>query len=580
MLTFEGLEENFTFMVAEVERQVRATKSFLDAPSHELYDRIVGRDDYIDNLKTVIENKCYGHFHEGGGASAGANGGGPGGGLDRAVAKRVRAVQVICVNLERVADFCVNIVQQTNYLTDHEFLRAYGYGEMFDETLSCLGRVLPAFQKADISGALSVCRAEYELDRQYKVSFDRIMGELRTGKNVQNLITVLFIFRYLERIGDALLNIGEALIFSILGERIKIEQFEALQQTLTKTGYAGGLTGVDFKAIWGTRSGCRIGKVDSRRAGTGPGQASGGAAANGTLPSAMGVDPLGSIYKEGARAKILAEKAGLELWSRTYPGLVADVYGFHEEGDKASLLVEFLPGCNLDEVILASAQDVLDNALFVLTSTLQDIWETTRTPGPVPANFMAQLSARLPEVLQIHPGFDRPVTSVCGHEAPSTRELLELCREAEKELAAPFSVLIHGDFNVNNLVYDHRTQRLHYLDVHRSRPADYVQDVSVFLVSNFRMPVFEAHLRERIQRVMAELLGFARRFARQNGDETFEARMGLALARSLFTSTRFELNPTFSRTMCQRAHYLLERVAAHRGRPWTDFRLPDFALLD
>lgn len=555
MITFEGLEENFTFMVAEVERQVRATSSFLDAPSHALYDRIVGRDDYIDNLKTVIENKCYGHFHKDIGP----------GGLDKALANRVRAIQVMCVNLERVADFCVNVVQQTNYLTDHAFLHGYSYKEMFTEIEACLARLLSTFQQADISGALSVCRAEYGLDRMYKVGFDRIMGELRTGKNVQNLITVLFIFRYLERIGDALLNIGEALIFSILGERIKIEQFEALQQTLTKTGFSGGLSSVDFKAIWGTRSGCRIGKVDSRR----EGQA-----------AKPGVDPLGSIYKEGALKKILDEKAGLELWAATYPGLVADVYGFHEDGDKGSLLVEFLPGCNLDEVLLTAGEDVLQNALFILTQTVQDIWETTRRQEPVPAGFMAQLSARLPEVLQIHPGFSWPERDICGRMAPGTPALLAACAEVEAGLPAPFSVLIHGDFNVNNMVYNHQSQRLHYLDVHRSRQQDYVQDVSVFLVSNYRMPVFETQLRQRINWMMAEFLSFARAFAHEARDETFEARMALALARSLFTSTRFELHPAFSRGMCQRAHYLMERVAEHRGRPWQDFRLPEQVLFN
>jgi len=301
MITFEGLEENFTFMVAEVERQVRATLNFLDAPSHSLYDHIVGRDDYIDNLKTVIENKCYGHFHE---HETGRV-------LDKTVGHRVRAIQVMCVNLERVADFCVNVVQQTNYLTDHAFLSSYAYREMFTEIESCIGRIMPGFQQADISGALSVCRTEYALDRMYKVGFDRIMGELRTGKNVQNLITVLFIFRYLERIGDALLNVGEALIFSILGERIKIEQFEALQQTLTKTGFAGGLTSVDFKAIWGTRSGCRIGHVahaggNGAHAGGNGAHAGGngieGAPEGGGLPAGPGVDPLGRASTRRARA--------------------------------------------------------------------------------------------------------------------------------------------------------------------------------------------------------------------------------------------------------------------------------------
>ena len=50
--------------------------------------------------------------------------------------------------------------------------------------------------------------------------------------------------------------------------------------------------------------------------------------------------------------------------------------------------------------------------------------------------------------------------------------------------------------------------------------------------------------------------------------------MALALARSFYTSSRFELNYAFSREMFLRAHYLLEQVAAHQGRPWEDFRLP------
>ena len=547
MITFEGLEENFTFLVAEVERQVRATVSFLDRPSHSLYDRIVGRDDYIDNLHTVIENKCYGHFHESGAAQ----------GLDKATANRVRAIQVINVNLERVADFCVNIVQQTNYLTDHAFLHGYAYADMFQEIEGCLGHIQPVFLSGNLADALTLCRAEYSLDRMYKAGFDRIMGELRTGKNVQNLITVLFIFRYLERIGDALLNIGEALIFAILGERIKIEQFEALQQTLSKTGFKGGMEGVDFKAIWGTRSGCRIGRVDARE----------GAA-----------DSLGSIYKEGTVKKIAAEKEALERWGRLYPGLVAGVYGYHEDGDKASMLVEFLPGCNLDEVLLTASEEIVQNAMFVLTQTVQDIWENTRTPEPVSASFVGQLTARLDEVLQIHPDFLRTGKVIGGKAVASTAGLLAACAKIEAGLPAPFGVLIHGDFNVNNVVYNHQKQRLHYLDVHRSRKQDYVQDVSVFLISNYRMPVFEPHLRERIDWVIAEFLQFATQFAARNNDATFAPRMALALVRSLYTSSRFELNYGFSREMYLRAHYLLEQVAAHQGRPWESFRLPGHIL--
>ncbi|MDP3426194.1 MAG: PhoU family transcriptional regulator, partial [Humidesulfovibrio sp.] len=285
-------------------------------------------------------------------------------------------------------------------------------------------------------------------------------------------------------------------------------------------------------------------------------------------------DSLGSIYKEGTSKKILAEKEALERWGRLYPGLVAGVYGFHEDGDKASMLVEFLPGCNLDEVLLTASGDIIQNAMFVLTQTVQDIWENTRTPSPVEASYVGQLKARLDEVLHIHPDFLRRAKALGSKAVPSTHELLDACAAIEAELPAPFGVLIHGDFNVNNVVYNHQKQRLHYLDVHRSREQDYVQDVSVFLISNYRMPVFEPHLRERIDWAIAEFLQFATQFAARSGDTTFEARMALALARSLYTSSRFELNYAFSCEMYLRAHYLLEQMAAHQGRPWQDFRLP------
>jgi hypothetical protein len=49
--------------------------------------------------------------------------------------------------------------------------------------------------------------------------------------------------------------------------------------------------------------------------------------------------------------------------------------------------------------------------------------------------------------------------------------------------------------------------------------------------------------------------------------------MALALARSLYTSTRFELNDEFAKDMFLRAHYLMEKVVNHQGQPWEDFEL-------
>ncbi|MGE4293742.1 MAG: PhoU domain-containing protein, partial [Desulfovibrio sp.] len=105
MIAFEGLDENFKFIVLEVENQVRATADFVSAPGRALYDHIVSRDDYIDNLKTIIENKCYSRIHSDKQ-------------LDSRQVNKIRSMQVMCVKQERIADYCVNNVRQVGYLQD------------------------------------------------------------------------------------------------------------------------------------------------------------------------------------------------------------------------------------------------------------------------------------------------------------------------------------------------------------------------------------------------------------------------------------------------------------------------------
>ena len=548
MITFEGLDENFKFIVLEVENQARSTRKFMDAPSRKRYSKITNRDDYIDNLKTIIENKCYSRIHSDKS-------------LDTNRINKIRAMQVMCVNLEKIADYFVNIVKQMQYLDDQSFIKKYDYLEVYDIILDRLSCILSAFRNENMSKALYICKAEPLLDDVYKVRFDRVMNEIGLGRDAQSLITVLFIFRYFERVGDALLNIGEAIIFSMLGERIKIEQFDALQQTLSKSGFGDSFADIDFRAIWGTRSGCRIGKVEHRE-------------------NEMTAEERkqGSIYKEGSLEKIKKERESILRWKKTFPHLVADIYGFHEDADKGAMLVEFLNGCTLDEVILSGDDEYVRNALFIFESTVLETWTTTLERLPVKTDYMRQMQQRLAGVLQTHPEFWRTPQTLGRAEVRSTEELLNHCVAIEDELEAPFSVFIHGDFNVNNVVYNHAEQQVHYIDLYRSRDFDYIQDSSVFLVSNFRMPLFDAQHRERLNSVVSQFYGFVKGFAAQHEDPTFEARMAFALARSFYTSTRFELNFQFAKEMYNRSMFLLEKIHHFRGGDWQQFSLPEDIL--
>jgi len=544
MRILEGIEENFRFMVLEVSKQVSSALLVVERPDPDRIKRIESRDDYIDNLKSVIENACWGRIH-------GLRDG------NKRTLDLVRAANIININLERIADYAVNIVSQVQYLTDPGFIRRYEYRAPFVDVDKALGLVFPALTRQDVRLALRICRAEFSLDDRFKAAFDAILADLRRGESPENAISSFNIFRYLERMGDALLNIGEAVIFAALGEKLKIHQYQALQDSLGQGGEDVPLAAGEFSSIWGTRSGCRIGRVQEEHG-----------------PRSKGV-----LFKEGNAEKLAKEKENIERWQRLSPGLPPSIQAFQTDGDSASMLLEYLGGCNLQEVVLTADREIVENACFLVTQTVGGIWEQTLARRPVPSGFMGQMRARLDDVFRLYPGFARGPKRLGDVAVCSLDELLAAASEAESGLAAPFSVFLHGDFNLNNVVYDHTAQRIHYIDLNRSVEGDYVQDTAVFLASNFRLPVFERQLRSRIRLVMWRFLEFARAFAAEQGDAVFEARLTFGVARALATSARFEMNRNFAQELFLRGVYLLERATAHAGRPWETLTFPDAVLV-
>ncbi|SLM32647.1 conserved hypothetical protein [Desulfamplus magnetovallimortis] len=537
---------NFKFLAIETENQIKLTYGLLSDFNLEVLEKIGAKDDYIDNLKTTIENACFSRI-----ATLKPS-------INQEIINRIRAVHIICVNLERIADFCVNITRQTRYLTSNAFLQQYDYKTMFTIIQKSLSSITRVYDDNDLTGALHICKAEFELDRMWEENFKILLEDLKQGEGVTDLITTIFIFRYLERIGDSILNIGEALLFGIIGDRIKIRQFEALEKTLSESGFDGTLNDIDFASIWGSRSGCRISKVSRKK------------------PSGFKAQ---GIFKEGGIKKIKKEHENICYWESLFPGLAPRVFGYYEKYETASMLVEFLSGCTLDQIILTEDAEVVSNVIFILEHTIIEIWEKTRNEMTLKTDCMKQLSARLGAIKRVHPEFFRPSFNINTFTVCATENLISRCQKIEESLLAPFSVFIHGDFNTNNIVYNHEEQKINYIDLYRSRQGDYVQDASVFLVSNFRMPVFDPDFRERLNRTTLFFFSTFKRFAAELNDTTFEVRMALALARSFFTSTRFELQYEFAKNMCSRAHFLMERVIAHEGKPWETFSVPPAILL-
>ncbi|MEA3292417.1 MAG: phosphotransferase, partial [Pseudomonadota bacterium] len=197
-----------------------------------------------------------------------------------------------------------------------------------------------------------------------------------------------------------------------------------------------------------------------------------------------------------------------------------------------------------------------------------------KTKNPVSARFMRQLFRRIDEVYAIHPEFAQTDSAICGLGIASFDSLLERAQAYESEIRAPFSVYIHGDFNVDNIIYDPLEKKINFIDLHRSRYMDYAQDISVFMVSIYRLQVLDIPLRRQMLEQSFQIYQFAHGFAEKAGDKTFDLRLGLGLARSFATSTRFILDKSLAKAMFIRARFLIERILEVNPRHAAKYRLP------
>lgn len=545
MITYEGIDRNFGFMILEVRKQLETVHRLVQQSNGELIRTVLSRDNYIDTLKSLIERKCISYFRNN-----------PT--IDKFSANLVTAINVAATNLERIADFCVNVGLHVQRLTDPQFLMRFAYRSYFTELLEAIALVNDSLSGRDTALALRLCRAEATLNQLYERDFEQIRQSLRGGGDTDNLLTALYIFHYLERMGDSLLNIGEAVLFAATGEKLKLHDYVRLKEALQSFQPDASMGNYSIEFSWETRSGCRIAKVEER-------------GENGS--------DLEAIFKKGHLDKLKQEEMNIRRWEKVLPGVPPQILQFREGEQDAALLLEFLDGFTFRDLVLNAEKRMVEQAQKELEGALDRAWQQTRVNQPVRAEFIKQTKSRLDDVFRLHPEFGSGGYRVGTLELSSLEALLARCEEVEQAIPAPFSVLIHGDLNTDNIIFNHREGSIHFIDLHRSRESDYVQDISVFLVSNFRMPVFHGGVRDTLNGVASGFHDFARDFAKRQGDTAFAVRLALGLARSFLTSTRFEVDGEFAKMMYLRAVYLLERVAEHAPGPWDRFELSTDVLL-
>lgn len=531
----EAAMENLRFLTAEVESQVTYLQRYLAKPNAAASRRILDRAGYASNLKMRVHNSCLTRLSRG-----------------RVKSQQQLALTGFCyvaTHLERVTDKCRDAVDQLALMEDLDNLDAGGCRTMLGQVLKGVRLVPPAVENNDTGAAVKVGEIEERLERRYNRLKNSHIDSLRKRRQLGDLSHALLVAYSIKQMGDSLLRASESIISLNLGQPITFERYQSLQEL------AGSYRDEDLhiETIAETRSGSTIAGVITARQ---------------TTPGYV------AIYKDGQKGKLKEERQGVESWHEIYPGLAPRILSYRKRGESAALLIEHLSGLTFEQILLRESPELIAESLKQLGKTLRSVWKATRTDKPVSAGFIQQMQSRMGGVYRVHPKFKQSDSRICDLAVPSFDTLIKQAARYERKVRAPFSVYIHGDFNVDNIIYDPLERRINFIDLHRSRHMDYVQDVSVFMVSIYRLRILDAPARRGMMGVILDFYAMARRFARKRDDETFELRLALGLARSFATSTRFILDEALSRRMFLRSRYLMELVLQTDPAEQAGFRLP------
>jgi len=136
--------------------------------------------------------------------------------------RQVVAALKVITDLERIGDYAANIAKRSlviNKLSSQ--LALSGLGQMARLVQQNLKTIIDAVGEADPQKAVSVWRADQQVDDLYNTIFrELITYMMEDARNITACTHLLFIAKNLERIGDHATNIAELTYYAVTGDSL------------------------------------------------------------------------------------------------------------------------------------------------------------------------------------------------------------------------------------------------------------------------------------------------------------------------------------------------------------------------
>ena len=201
-------------MSSLVEKQIYESMVSLKNYDVEKADKVIKDDDKVDEMQKTIEEQCIKYIAS-----------------EQPLAtdlRRVFTASKIVTDLERMADHAVDICKITKRLGGNVKSFKESSDELWEmdkKVRDMIKAAIDAYINEDEELAYRICEKDDEIDAFYKSLFGNLIKAIKVDETLIHKGTqLLFVIKYLERIGDHVTNICEWTIFSKTGVYVDLNE--------------------------------------------------------------------------------------------------------------------------------------------------------------------------------------------------------------------------------------------------------------------------------------------------------------------------------------------------------------------
>jgi len=212
-----NLKKRMLGLCALVEDDLRLAVQAVDRRDPALARQVIEKDRLVDHDEVSIEEECLKLLA-----------------LHQPVANDLRfiiAVLKLNNDLERIGDLAVNIAERALFLSSQVRLdMPYNFSGIAEKTQAMLHQSIDALINLDADLARKVGIADDEVDTINREAFQRVTAMIKAHPDeLDSLIALLSVSRYLERVADHASNIAEDVLYLVEG-RIVRHQHKSLSR--------------------------------------------------------------------------------------------------------------------------------------------------------------------------------------------------------------------------------------------------------------------------------------------------------------------------------------------------------------